>query len=230
MTISRLVPVSRVDQVMSVIRQAILTGDLKPGQPFKASELAADLGVSIIPIREALQRLSAVGLIDLRQGRSARVSPLSADDLVDLYRVRTILEGDAAERSCARLTSQDQDQMAEHLQRMAGLDPTSAEFWSVHQGFHRLLIAPALTPRLQAALEPLLEGTERYVRLIYDEIGFDRHGPPDEAHRPILEAVQGREPGLVREALVGHYDHNLHWMLGGLSNLLAPRAAVAAQL
>lgn len=225
MEIARLESVSRVDQVMSVIRQAILTGDLKPGQPFKASELAAELGVSIIPIREALQRLATVGLIDLRQGRSARVSPLSADDLIDLYRLRGVLEGDAAQRSASHLTACDREAMAEHVERLAGLNPTSDEFWLVHQGFHQLLIAPAMTRRLTAALEPLLEGIERYVRLIYDEIGFEEHGPPDEAHRPILEAVRAGDPAGIRRELLAHYDRNLRWMLGGLSELLAVEAA-----
>ncbi len=224
MAISRLESVSRVDQVMSVIRQAILTGDLKPGQPFKASDLATNLGVSIIPIREALQRLATVGLIDLRQGRSARVSPLSADDLVDLYRLRSVLEGDAAERSAPLLTEADRAAMAAFVDQLAGLNPTSDQFWSAHQGFHRLLIAPAMTPRLQTALAPLLEGTERYVRLIYDEIGFEEHGPPDLAHRPILASVSTRDPVAVRAALTAHYERNLDWMLRGLSDLLAVEA------
>ena len=206
---------------MSVIRRAILTGDLKPGQSFKASDLASGLGVSIIPIREALQRLAAVGLIDLRQGRSACVSPLSAEDLADLYRLRSVLEGDAAARSAPLLVEADRAAMSDFVDQLAGLNPTSDHFWSAHQGFHRLLIAPAMTPRLHAALTPLLEGTERYVRLIYEEIGFEDHGPPDLAHRPILESVSTRDPVAVRAALMTHYERNLHWMLRGLSDLLA---------
>jgi DNA-binding GntR family transcriptional regulator len=208
-------PQSRVDQVMGAIRRAILSGDLKPGETFRTNELAATLGVSIIPVREALQRLAGSGLIDLRQGKSARVSPLSADDLTDVYHLRELLEGDAAERACLRLTPADRSALLDALAQIKGLDPGSDRFWAVHREFHQRLIEPVLTPRLSAALEPLHHGIERYVRLVYDEVGFDQHEPPETAHAPLLEAVLSRRPASVRQALVAHYEHNLNWMLAG---------------
>jgi DNA-binding GntR family transcriptional regulator len=211
-------PVSRVDQVTSAIRRSILTGELKPGMPFKVNELANTFGTSIIPVREALQRLSAFGLIELRPGRTAMVSPLSADDLRELYAVRKLLEGDAIFRAAKSNTGADVAELERGLVSMADLRPSSDEFWAVHQDFHRRLLKPVLGPRLWHALLPLWEGTERYTRLVYDEIGFgsDEH-IPDAAHRPIVEAVAAGNAKRARAALLEHYDHNLAWMLHGLS-------------
>jgi len=224
MTMRLLEPVSRVDQVTSAIRRAILTGQLEPGMPFKVTELAATFGVSIIPVREALQRLAVVGLVELRPLRMAVVSPLSADDLRDIYALRCLLEGTAIKASCMELTDEDLASLSDCLVAMAGHDdPRSDGFWVTHQSFHRLLLRPAYTPRLMHALGPLWEGTERYVRLVYDEIGFDQHGLPADVHRPILDAVVARNPTGAEKALVAHFKANLKWMLGGLSSVMSPK-------
>jgi DNA-binding GntR family transcriptional regulator len=220
MSSAPLAPVSRVDQVTSAIRQAILTGQLEPGKPFKVNELAISLGVSIIPVREALQRLAAVGLIELRPARTSVVSPLSADDLKEIYRLRELLEGDAIGRSVPLLDDDDLELLRLRFGQMADLRPSSEEFWDVHQGFHRSLIGPVLTARLRHAMTPLWEATERYTRLVYDEIGFrPGGGRPEVAHRPILEAAEAGDIDAARGALVVHYEENVAWMLDGLSTI-----------
>ena len=72
---------SAVNRVTAEIRRAVLSGALAPGQSFSIAELSSQLGVSHIPVREALQHLSAQGLIVMRPGRSAMVSPLSREEL-----------------------------------------------------------------------------------------------------------------------------------------------------
>jgi DNA-binding GntR family transcriptional regulator len=221
----KLPAISRVDQAMSAIRQAILTGDLPPGAPLNASVLAKDLGISIIPLREALQQLAAVGLIELRPSRAARVAELSADDLKDLYHLREILEGDAAERACPLLTPEDLSLLSTNLKAMKESLPTSEEFWRVHHEFHQTLLRPVMTVRLRAALKPIEQGLERYVRLVYDEIGFERHGGPYKVHRPLLQAARAGEPKALRAALVAHYETNSKWMLEGLEKFEAQAVA-----
>ena len=83
---------SAVDLVTSEIRRAVLTGALPAGEQFSIRDLAAQLGVSHIPIREALRRLESQGLIVLRQARSASVAPLSTSDLEAIYRLRYLIE------------------------------------------------------------------------------------------------------------------------------------------
>ena len=89
---------SAVDLVTSEIRRAVLTGALPAGEQFSIRDLAAQLGVSHIPIREALRRLESQGLIVLRQARSASVAPLSTGDLAAIYRLRYVDRAAAGRR------------------------------------------------------------------------------------------------------------------------------------
>jgi DNA-binding GntR family transcriptional regulator len=77
-----------VDQVAKELRRSILSGDLRPGQTFSLRQIAGQLGVSFIPVREALRQLKAQGLVITRIGKSASVSPLAAEDLHGIYRLR----------------------------------------------------------------------------------------------------------------------------------------------
>ena len=90
---------SAVDLVTAEIRRAVLTGALPPGEQFSIRELARQLGVSHIPIREALRRLEGQGLVILTQARSAAVAPLSEADVTAIYRLRLRIEPDLAGRS-----------------------------------------------------------------------------------------------------------------------------------
>jgi DNA-binding GntR family transcriptional regulator len=96
---------SLVDRVSHAVRRAILEGQLRPGEALSISDLAGDLGVSHSPVREALQRLSGQGLIVLRPARTAIVAPLELEDLREIYRLRELLEVDAAARSAPRMTA-----------------------------------------------------------------------------------------------------------------------------
>ena len=97
------------------IRRAVLSGVLPPGRKFSIAELSVQFGVSHIPVREALRRLEAQGLIVLRPGRSAMVSPLDRDELRAIFRLRQLLEPDLAARSCAFLTDEDFERAAQLL-------------------------------------------------------------------------------------------------------------------
>src|SRR6478735_9138438 len=93
---------SAVDLVTAEIRRAVLTGALAAGQQFSIRDLAAQLGVSHIPIREALRRLESQGLVILRQARSAEVASLTTADLEAIYRLRYLIEPPLAAASVGR--------------------------------------------------------------------------------------------------------------------------------
>src|ERR1019366_2989600 len=135
-------------------RRAILEGRLRPGETLSISDLAADLGVSHSPVREALQRLSGQGLILLRPARTAVVAPLDLGELEEIYRLRALIEGDALGRAAERLPGAATD-----------TDP----FWDAHNAFHRGLMPPVLTPRLERLITELWQAAERYIRIVYLE-------------------------------------------------------------
>ena len=90
-----------------LIREAILDGRLDPGSRLKEEELARELGISRTPVREALLMLQAEGLIETVPNRGAVVRTHDAEDLIDLYQLRALLEGYAARQAAARVTDEE---------------------------------------------------------------------------------------------------------------------------
>jgi DNA-binding GntR family transcriptional regulator len=93
---------SRRAQVLDALRDAILDGDLKPGQPLTESDLATQLGVSRAPLREAMQVLNAEGLVEVVPYRGTTVKPLSMSDIEEVYNLRILLETFALQRIIER--------------------------------------------------------------------------------------------------------------------------------
>lgn len=217
-TIDRLATASRVDQATGAIREAILTGRLEPGEPFSISGLAAMLGTSVIPVREALQRLAVHGLIQFRPARTAVVAPMSAADLREIYRLRTLLEVDAASRAFGRLTARQLALLDEQIEVMTDHPRTSEQFWAAHTTFHRTLLEPATTPWLERMLEQLWHAAERYVRLTYEQLDSPDVEPRVVHARLRTAAVEGPATRVCEE-LAEHYRANLAWMLPAVEAL-----------
>lgn len=202
--------ISAVDLVTAEIRRAVLTGTLPPGEQFSIRELARQLGVSHIPIREALRRLEGQGLIVLTQARSAAVAPLSTDDLTAIYRLRLRIEPDLASRSATSRTSAWIDRLAGNLEESRHPDPDRA--WQGHYDFHQGLVAPAASSWDLRLLHTLWTAAERYTLLVFDPIVVDddererRHA----RHQRLFDrAAAGDADGLEAE-LSAHLEANEH--------------------
>jgi DNA-binding GntR family transcriptional regulator len=100
---------SRRERVLEALREAIVTGELKPGQPLIEVELAAQLGVSRAPLREALQNLSHEGLVETTPYKGSIVRRLSLRDIEELYSLRSVLEMFAIQRVIAQNNSHNVD-------------------------------------------------------------------------------------------------------------------------
>ena len=157
---------SAVDLVTAEIRRAVLTGALPAGEQFSISDLAAQLGVSHIPIREALRRLESQGLIVLRQARAASVAPLSTSDLEAIYRLRYVIELPLAGASAGRRTPAQIARLDELLEASRDLDPEVA--WQGHYDFHEALVHPAANAWDDRVLHTLWMAAERYTHLVFD--------------------------------------------------------------
>src|SRR5215208_4995895 len=95
------------DLIADSLREEILRGAIPPGQPLRQEELADRFGVSRLPVRDALLRLEAQGLVEVFPNRGAFVVSLSADEVREIYDLRILLEGDAVEQSVPRMTVDD---------------------------------------------------------------------------------------------------------------------------
>ncbi|MFG3102268.1 GntR family transcriptional regulator [Streptomyces sp. NPDC048182] len=208
--VRRLQPLSVVEQVTKEIRRSILAGDLRPGQDFSLREIAGRLGVSIIPVREALRHLEGQGLVITARGKSATVAPLSREDLRAIYRLRRQIEPELAGRACLLLTDRDHARLTAHLEIFADPGLGLEEIYETHHEFHLDLLRPAATDWDLRVLRMLWHSAERYVRLAFG----NRDSDPDEprrreaAHTQLLAAVAERDPGRAAQAVLHHLDVN----------------------
>ena len=199
---------SAVDLVTAEIRRAVLTGSLAPGAQFSIRDLAGQLGVSHIPIREALRRLESQGLIILRPARSAEVASLTTADLQAIYRLRYVVELPLAAASVGRHDAAHTAHLRELLEGSRHPDPELA--WQAHYDFHAALVHPAATPWDERILETLWTAAERYTHLVFDptRITETERERRYQTHQVLLDAALGTDPAAMTKALTAHLQAN----------------------
>lgn len=199
---------SAVDLVTTEIRRAVLTGTLPPGEQFSIRELARQLGVSHIPIREALRRLEGQGLVVLSQARSAAVAPLSLEDLTAIYRLRLRIEPDLAGRSAATATPDRMRHLGEALEESRSEDPDRA--WQGHYDFHERLVAPAASPWDIRVMHTLWTAAERYTVLVFDPIVVDDEERERRyaRHRRLFDRAEAGDAVGLEAELIAHLESN----------------------
>jgi len=214
---------SAVDRVTSEVRRAVLSGALAPGRTFSTAELSAQLGVSHIPVREALRRLEAQGLIVLRPGRKAMVSPLDRDELRAVFRLRQLIEPDLAARSVSMLRDGDLEHANTLLKAYIHGSADVDELWESHHALHLSLLRPAAAEWDLRILAQLWHASDRYTRVVFDPYAV---GPSDReareaAHRALLAAARSGSPAEIRRAVREHLSDNEAACLEGIAALRA---------
>ncbi|MDO9396759.1 MAG: GntR family transcriptional regulator [Herbiconiux sp.] len=143
---------SRTTHVLKVVKGAILNGELAPGQALVETELAARLGVSKTPVREALKTLEGTGLVVIRPYTGATVRVFSDDDAVAVYDMRLLLEPEAVRRSIAAGADLDEAAAALAFARAAA---DGSERSIANRAFHRALYRHSGNPLLLQTLDGL---------------------------------------------------------------------------
>lgn len=198
--------------VADVLREAILSGVLKAGQPLPQDEIAAQFGLSRIPVREALRQLEGEGWVTLYPHRRAVVSVLSYQELREMCEIRVALETTALRLAVPRLTADDLAR-AEEILEAADRESDVSAHWSEHNWiFHATLYAPADRPRLLAMSKSLHDNVDRYLRM-YSFILDDYKAKGQQEHRHILDACRRRDSESA-VALLGEH-------IGDIADLLA---------
>ena len=200
---------SRVEVVYAALREGIVQGAYRSGEPLRPAAIAQQLGVSVIPVREAVRLLEGEGLVVVEPNRGARVAEMSADDLEDIYLTRLALEVDALQRSFDRLADEDIERVRHALGRMIEAydceDIAAAMTW--HREFHDGLYARCGSQRLPQLIDALWSASDRYLWVSPRLSRDDDFGPE---HERILAAVESGDLDAAVQALRVHHEAALN--------------------
>jgi DNA-binding GntR family transcriptional regulator len=198
------------------VREAILDGELRPGETMSQVVLAQEMGVSRTPLREALRMLQGEGLVEARPNRRVCVAPISAGDLEELYAVRVTLEAQALRLAVPRMTPEDIARLEGSIAEMAHYaEQRDLRRWLVpHAEYHRRLTELA-GERFETLLAQLYDHAERYRRL---HIGSGPSAWAVADHRDILDAVKVGDAQLSAVLLASHLSRTAF----EVANILEP--------
>lgn len=188
----------------------MLRGELTPGTRLRQDELAADLGVSKIPVREALQRLAAAGLLTFASNRGASVPMLTADDAVENYALRRAIEPLLLKQALPLLTVVDLAE-AEMALTDATLSTTEAN-WA----FHRALYNASGWTRGLAIAEMLHASVAPYVRLYTEQLGGAADSNTE--HQDLLTSCRQGDADTASALLETHLVHAQEALRGFLTS------------
>jgi DNA-binding GntR family transcriptional regulator len=205
------------DLTYEQVRKRILTGDIPPGAPLRQDTIAEELGVSKIPLREALGRLEQDGLISSYPNRGYIVRPMSADEAKEVFDLRLAIEPKAAADG-ARLAQAEHHAAAKQAYDalLAPGDRTDdADLMTLNRQFHLTLIRPGgwLTYQL---LERVHIVAERYVRMHVLVPANKAQG--EREHQDLITAWLARDAAKIEAVSRNHITHTMHDLLKNLES------------
>jgi DNA-binding GntR family transcriptional regulator len=178
---------------VAALRERILRGDYPEGEPLRQDALADQLGVSRIPVREALRQLEAEGLVTFNPHRGAVVSSLSLDEIDELFELRAEIECDLLRRAIPKMNDEQLERANEVLDEFQdALRAGEATRWGpLNWHFHAALHAPAERNFTMGVLQKLHQHSDRYFRMqVLLTHGGNR---ANEEHREIIGAVARKD-------------------------------------
>jgi DNA-binding GntR family transcriptional regulator len=197
------------------LKRRILDGELAEGSPIRQDEVAALLGVSKIPVREALMRLQSEGLVKFTPNVGAVVATLTVMDYIEMLDMRLALECRALELAVPNMASSDFARARELLS--AYHSAMNNEEWSdLNVQFHETLYAPSDRPRLLATIRSVQEHMGRLLRLRVTMAA--QHDRSHDEHLNILEACEGGDVKNAVRLLRKHIEQTQREVQGYFRN------------
>lgn len=186
------------------IKEKILNGELKTGEPIVERKLCEELGISRTPVRAAFAELSKEGLVDVVEGRGVFVSRIRFEDMIEVYDIREALECMSISLLTERITDEELAHLEEIVERMKSL--TGSEFMALDMELHTTMALYSKNKRLA-----------QYVNVIYSPIRLMASTAQNDqslcssalkAHQEILTAIKTRDVNTAVEAMRRHI-HNV---------------------
>lgn len=194
------------ERAYDAIREMIVTGEYRPGDRLRESDLSERAGVSRTPVREALRRLIAEGLIDFLPNRGAFVATWDDEHLIDIFEVRAVIEGYACKRAATRIEPEEVERLVDLADQMeARYRGTAVDLFQITQlnnEFHNLLVNASRSRILVNSVEGVLR-----VALVHRT--FLRFSDADmhrsfRHHREIIDAVRAGDGDWAQSVMCSH--------------------------
>ncbi len=195
------------DEVYDSLRQAILTHVFQPGERLQIQDIAAKLGVSLTPVRQAIQRLATEGLIEIQPRSGTYVASLSTTDIEETFDIRCALECLAAEKAVTRITDAELSHMREllaALARPAHQEQEIRQHEADNYEFHATLLRAAGNRRLMDMVESLKANIQMTRAHQVEGYRGDRFAQEQAEHEAIYQALEARDAKALQTALRRH--------------------------
>jgi len=198
---------SIVEAATARIRDEIMSARIRPGERIRLNTLEALLGVSHIPIREALRRLEGEGLVENIPQRGAIATPLSLEEFDEIYDLRKLVEPAIAARAVP-MSPERVSQIARMLDEMDEISDgwRSPRFPELHQEFHWLILEAGANRTIEQVIRQLWQKSQRYI--VFAMTTVERHAAAVAAqHRRLLNAVKRGDGERLAHAVTAHLEH-----------------------
>ena len=195
------------ERIAAYLRGAILSGEIGPGQRLRQEDIAARLGASRLPVREALRILEAEGLTEHAANKGSRVPLLDQHEVDVLYQMRERLEPLALVESLPKLDARHLDRLEDlqgRIESALGREADLVQFLVLDRQFHLTTYAGCPTEHLLATVRRLWNATSHYRRAYMLLSGTEGRWMANCEHRLLLDAVRRRDPVDAERYLSGH--------------------------
>ncbi|MFV1463731.1 MULTISPECIES: GntR family transcriptional regulator [unclassified Phaeobacter] len=201
------------DVIAADLRERILSGELAEGEPIRQEALAEEYDVSRMPVREALKRLDAEGLVLFANNRGATVTKHSLREIAEIFDLRILVEVDLFRRSIPAMTSTDFARCSQILDEMdASYDADDVATWgALNHRYHSALYAAAGRKLTNEMLQGLSLHSDRFVRMHLSVM--KQREPAKAEHRDLLALAQARNVEAACDALTRHISRTKEELL-----------------
>lgn len=201
------------NRVCSVLRRAILKGDFKPGERLVQTDLAESIGVSRMPIREALRQLEIEGLVTLEPHKGAVVRTLEKEDIMEIYELRSVLEPLALKKSMANFSNGDLNALQMYDESMKK-SADEEEYVELNAAFHQLLSSRCKSPRLLGFIDTIGRGfSQDTPQIIRGQIQKS-----NKEHETILKAILNGDEEKAADSLASHIRRTGDELIDAMEN------------
>ncbi len=204
------------EEVSDLLRRAIRNGIIRPGDDLVQEDIASRLGVSRIPLREALRGLAAVGIVQMKPGQGFRVTKLESEEITELYNLRLRIEPNFANDIITHISKPQIDLLDDLDKKMRAQDDNAEEWANANYDFHLGMYESAGGSHTLRIVRQLLDLVEPYSRMyVYELQNVDR---VQNEHSSMIEAIRDGDVEGLDQAI------SLH-LVGARDGLVAAMAA-----